>query len=74
MREALTESRMQFEETEVLSELMEDEPGEVANLTAKLANAGVNIESLYVLARDTPLVELGFTVDDAKRAKKVLAE
>lgn len=74
MRAALSDARMQFEEEEVIAELIEDEPGQVADLAAKLANHGVNIQSLYILARDRPLVEIGFTTDDPKRAKKVLAE
>lgn len=72
MRSVLTDARMQFRESEILSELMEDTPGAVADLCTRLANANVNIESMYILARDTPLVEMGLTVDDPKRAKKAL--
>jgi hypothetical protein len=71
-RAALEGARVQFVEAEVLTELIEDDPGEVAALAGRLADAGVNINSLYILARDTPLVEVGFTVDDAKKAKHVL--
>ncbi len=71
-RGVLEEARMPFEESEVLSELLEDEPGAIAELTARLGQAGVNMRSFYILARDNPLVELGFTVDDTKKAKKVL--
>ena len=73
MRAALESARMPFEEAEVLSELLDDEPGAIAELTVRLSDAGVNIKSFYILARDNPLVELGFTVDDPKKAKKVLA-
>ena len=73
LRAALEAARMPFEESEMLSELLEDEPGAIAELTAKLGEAGINMKSFYILARDTPLVELGFTVDDTKKAKKVLA-
>ncbi len=72
MRAALEGARMPFEESEMLSELLEDEPGSIAGLTARLSEAGINIRSFYILARDHPLVELGFTVDDPKKAKKVL--
>lgn len=74
MRSVLEASRMPFEESEMLSELVEDEVGQIAAVTGKLAKAGVNIQSFYILARDNPLVELGFTVDDPKKAKKALAE
>ena len=73
MRAALEAARMQFQESEVICELMEDSTGAVAELCRKLAAVNVNINSLYILARDNPLVELGFTVDDPKKAKKALA-
>lgn len=72
MRSVLEAARMPFSEAEMLSELVEDEVGQIANVTGKLANAGVDIHSFYILARDNPLVELGFTVDDPKKAKKAL--
>lgn len=72
MRTALDGARMTYVEAELLSELMEDEIGQIADLTTKLADAGVSLRSFYILARDNPLVELGFTVDDPKKAKKVL--
>ncbi len=73
MRSVLTDARMQFQESEVVSELMEDSPGAVAQLCRRLAAANVNINSLYILARDNPLVEIGMTVDDPKKAKKALS-
>ena len=72
MRSALSEAGMQFEESEIVSELMEDSPGAVAHLCNRLAEFNVNINSLYILARDNPLVEMGMTVDDPKKAKKAL--
>jgi hypothetical protein len=72
MRTALDSARVQFQEQEMLSELVEDGPGQIAELSGKLADAGVNLHSLYILARDAPLVEIGFTVDDPKKAKKAL--
>ena len=72
MRATLTDARMQFLESEVVSELMEDGPGAVAHLCSRLAEVNVSINSLYILARDNPLVEIGITVDDAKKAKKAL--
>ena len=58
----------------MLSELLEDDIGQIAILTTKLGNAGLNMKSFYILARDNPLVEIGFTVDDPKKAKKALAD
>jgi hypothetical protein len=72
LRGALEESRIPFEESEILSELLENEPGQIADLARRLGEAGVDIRSMYVLGRDDPLIEVGFTVDDPKRAKKAL--
>ncbi len=72
MRDTLQESRIPFAEAELLTELVENEPGVIAGLAARLAGAEVNIESLYVLARDSDLTELGLTVNDPKKAKKAL--
>jgi len=71
-RTALQEARIPFGEAELLTELVENEPGVIAGLAAKLGAAEVNVESFYVLARDTDLTELGFTVNDPKKAKKAL--
>ena len=72
LRTALQESRIQFEEAELLTQLMEDRAGELSVLASKLADAGVNLTSIYILARAAPLIEVGFTVDDPKKAKKAL--
>jgi hypothetical protein len=74
VRGALEEARIPFEESEILSELLENEPGSIADLAQQLGDAGVDIRSMYILGRDDPLIEVGFTVDDPKRAKKVLGE
>jgi hypothetical protein len=72
LRTVLSDARIQFEEHELLSHLMEDSPGQLAGLATQLGEKGVNLHSLYILARDSPLVEFGFTVDDPKKAKAAL--
>lgn len=71
-RSALQDGQVQFQEVELLSELLENEPGQIADLAHRLGEAGVDIQSMYILARDEPLIEMGFTVNDPKRAKKAL--
>lgn len=73
-RAALADARITFVEDELISELVEDDPGSVAELAGRLAAAGVNIHSLYVLARDSPLIEIGMTVDNPKKAKRALEQ
>jgi hypothetical protein len=71
-RNALKEANVRFEESEITTVLLENKAGEVAELASKLANAGVNLQAIYVTGIDGDLVELAIAVDDVKKAKKVL--
>ena len=71
-RSAFREGNIRFEENEVVTVLLENQAGELAGLAAKLANAGVNLQALYVVGLEGDLVELALVVDDVKKAKKVL--
>jgi hypothetical protein len=71
-RSALRESNIRFEESELATVLLENKAGELANVAAKLSNAGLNVHAIYVTGLEGDLVELAFAVDDAKKAKKAL--
>jgi hypothetical protein len=71
-RSALHESNIRFEESEVVTALLENKAGELAEIAGKLSNAGLNVHAVYVIGLDGDLVELAFAVDDAKKAKKAL--
>lgn len=71
-RSALQEANIRFEEGEVATVLLENRAGELADVATKLSNAGVNLHALYVTGLDGDLVELAFSVDDVKKAKKAL--
>ena len=71
-RSALNESNIRFEESEVVTALLENKAGELAGVAGKLANAGLNVHAVYVIGLEGDLVELAFAVDDAKKAKKAL--
>jgi len=71
-RSALRESNIRFEESELVTALLENRAGELAEVASKLANAGVNVQAVYVIGLDGDLVELAFAVDDPKKAKKAL--
>ena len=71
-RKALQENHFQFEETEVVSVLLENRAGELEDVAAKLANANINLKAVYLLGLDGDLVELALVTDDPKKAKKLL--
>jgi hypothetical protein len=71
-RSGLREANIRFEESEVLTVLLENKAGELASITAKLAQAGVNLLAVYVTGIEGDLVELAIVPDDVKKAKKML--
>jgi hypothetical protein len=71
-RGALQEANIRFDEHEVVTVLLENRAGELAELADKLANAGVNVLAIYLTGRVEDLVELAVVADDAKKAKKLL--
>lgn len=71
-RAALEAANIRFEESEVVTVLLENRAGELATLSNKLADAGVNLQGIYLTGIDGDLVELAVVADDVKRAKRVL--
>ena len=71
-RAALTGANIAFTEKEIIVMAVLDKPGELQKMTKKLARAGVNIESLFILGAKTPIEELAFSVDKMDKAKDVL--
>ena len=71
-RSALQEGNIPFEESEVVTILLENQAGELENVADKLAKANVNVHAIYVVGLDGDLVDLALAVDDPKKAKKLL--
>jgi hypothetical protein len=72
-RDVLRQARYTFVEGETLNIAIEDRPGALAQLTGRLADAGVNISGVLILSRHQGKVELGITVDAVDTARRVLA-
>ena len=72
-REVMGKARYTFVEGEMLNVGLEDRPGSLAQLTGRLADAGVNITGVITLARHQGKAELGITVDNIDAARRVLA-
>jgi hypothetical protein len=73
-RAALQEFSIKFEESELVTILMENRAGELANLADKLPEAGLNLHAIYVVGLEGDLVDLALAVDDVKKAKKIVEE
>jgi hypothetical protein len=72
-RDVLRKARYTFVEGEMLNVGLEDRPGGLAQLTSRLAEAGVNITGVITLGRHQGKAELGITVDAVDTARRVLA-
>jgi len=73
-RSALRERNIRFEEHDVTKVLLENKAGELTGVAAKLAEAGLNLEAIYLVGVADDLIEFAIVADDDKKAKKVLAD
>ena len=71
-RSALEASNIRFEESEVVTVLLENRAGELGALADKLAQGGLNLRAIYLTGIVDDLVELAVVADDMKKAKKLL--
>jgi hypothetical protein len=67
-RRVLEEAALHNEERTVLTAQLPHRPGELARLTRALADAGVNIDALYVLKSTADGIELAISVDQPETA------
>lgn|SRR5690606_28308787 len=64
----LDEAGLHYDQRTVLSANLPHRPGELAKLTRSLADAGVNIDALYVLRTGADGIELAISVDQPESA------
>ena len=57
---------------ELIKLVMPDQPGALAQFSRRLADAGVNINSIYILSKYRGDAELVFSVDDIDKARQTL--
>jgi hypothetical protein len=67
-RRVLEEAALSAEERTVLTAQLPHRPGELARLTRLLADAGVNIDALYVLRANAEGIEFAISIDQADAA------
>ena len=73
-RSALEAAKIRFSESEVHLVLLENKAGVLADVTNRLAEAGINLEAVYVTGIADDLVELAIVSVNPKKAKKILEE
>ena len=71
-RSALQRANIPFEETEILTVLLENRAGELASVTNRLSRAGVNLRAIYLTGIVDNLVELAIVTNDLERARQAL--
>jgi hypothetical protein len=72
-RGVLTRAGMAFEERDVLTTILEPGPAAVAKMAHGLAEAGVNIEAMYLLRTNGDFSEFAIAVDKPTVAQPRLA-
>ncbi|MGI9665586.1 MAG: hypothetical protein ACR2N2_00595 [Acidimicrobiia bacterium] len=72
-RRVLMAADLEFDEREVLDTFLQRGAGSLAHMAEHLANAGVNIDSMYLLHSSAEGFHLAVTVDDDDGAYEALA-
>ncbi len=60
---------MGFEERRIISAVLHDKPGALADMAEALANTGVNIEAMYLLHSSSEGLHFAVAVDDVDSQK-----
>tara|TARA_B110000014_G_C20100710_1_gene577742 strand:+ start:842 stop:1246 length:405 start_codon:yes stop_codon:yes gene_type:complete len=58
--------------TELIKLVMPDQPGVLASFSRRIADAGLNLNSIYILSKYQGDTELVFSVDDPEKARETL--
>ena len=67
-RRVLAEAALLHDENTVLTASLPHRPGELARLTRSIADAGINIDAIYVLRANSDGVEFAISVDQPESA------
>jgi hypothetical protein len=72
-RDVLRKGKYTFDEGEALNVSVEDQPGSLARLMRRLADANVNVLGLITLGRRQGKAELAISVDAVDKARRILS-
>ena len=65
----LEELKIQFKEQEILTVTMPDRPGQLGDFAEMIGDAGINIETIFVIDTAAGFTELAIGVDKIEEAK-----
>jgi len=69
---ALRYAGIKYEVADILAIELMDRPGELAKIARRLARAGVNVNSIYILGSKNGKTEVAMVVSDTQRAKSAI--
>ncbi len=69
---ALSTAGLKYELSDIVNLELIDRPGELAKVARRLARAGINVHSIYILGSKNGRTEIALVVDDPERAKATL--
>jgi len=72
-RRVLSEAGVHWEERRVLDTIVPKRPGALADLTASLADTGINIDAMYLLHSNHETQHFAIAVNDPDMAREHLA-
>jgi len=72
--EVLKGTGMEFVEGDAFIVSLRDEPGSLAAVTTRLAEAGINVRSMMTVSRCDGAMEVAIVVDDSEEARRVLGQ
>jgi hypothetical protein len=73
-RSALDAAGARYREVALATASLEDKPGVLADVTRKLATAGVNIEAIFPTGMEGGKITVAFGVDNIEAAKSALSQ
>jgi len=71
-RAVLDNLGVKYTVTELIKLVMPDQPGVLASFSRRIADAGINLNSIYILSKYQGDTELVFSADDPEKARETL--
>ena len=73
-RRVLSDGQWKYRAVELVEASIANKPGGLAQVTRKLANAGVNIEAAFPIGMTGGNVQVAFATDNPSKAKQAVGE